>query len=377
MLASILGSTGAKIGLFTSPHLSSQNERIVIDGFPVSDVVLNAAAKLILEKIDILLISLSYFEAITLCAFIIFDAQGVDWAIIEVGLGGRLDATNVIADPRATVIVTIGLDHQQILGSSLAEIAAEKAGIAKSGVPMIVGDLPIEALVVVEKHCKDVGSPTICWGRDYSASSMTNGSVIVRSPKLLNSELIISPTLIGRHQLHNATVAAVTALTLGVSHAAIERGVRSAFWPGRLEFRHTVIGDVLFDAAHNPDGMKALVDYLELAKLTAVRMVFGVVGDKCWQEMIKLIAPRVSEWHLVRPMSSRALELAKVADFISCGEIKSAPVKIYSDGVESLIASMQSSSYHGLTLVAGSIYLTGAVRYQLVNEDRPLWSRIK
>jgi dihydrofolate synthase/folylpolyglutamate synthase len=264
MVAAIAHAHGLRAGLYTSPHLCRFAERIRIDGQPIDDAALADVLSRALDAGP----DLSFFEAATLAAFLAFRDANVDVAILEVGIGGRLDATNVIPAPRAAAITRIALDHTDRLGATLVDIAREKAGIAKPGLDIVVGPVAHE----VRKAIDDV---------THAHGATTSSIDDVPAPPKVG--------LAGDHQRDNARVATVLGVRLGASRASIERGIADVRWPGRLER----IGEFLLDAAHNPDGADALARHLRGLVLPPQRvgLVFGTLGDKDWAPMLDVLAP--------------------------------------------------------------------------------------
>jgi len=377
-VASILGAAGYKVGLNTSPHLQLFNERIVLDGLPIGDQPLGefcydvrgAAAKEMVE--------LSFHEAITAVTFLAFREIGVDWGVIEVGLGGRLDASNVISRPAATAIVTIDYDHQAILGNTLGEIAAEKAGIIKQGSPLISGLLPLEAQRVVNEKAKVTkhyryqtdygvglaGSETPhtfgYWGKDFPVGPIT--AFDFTSP------------LPGIHQGHNLSVAATIGLAIGMKGDVVKQGIEGVFWPARLEGISVDGCSILMDCAHNQAGIRALIDYLHRTNAKSIDLTFGVLDTKNWKEMIAMLAPHVRHWRLIRPDSERALPLEQVQDEIglSSNDVR---ISTYGSDYEALARDMVGTSDGETRYVTGSMYMIGKLRSTLGLPIKPIWTR--
>jgi dihydrofolate synthase/folylpolyglutamate synthase len=375
-IASILAAAGNTVGLNTSPHLQSLNERVIVNGMPISMDALgelawdirNAAAKEFME--------LSFHEAITAISFLAFREFKANWAVIEVGLGGRLDASNVISRPSATSIVTIDYDHQHILGNTLGEIAAEKAGIIKPGVPLISGSLPREAEIVVSRLAKGVrhyrygseygcertmgdSTPTIgYWGKDFP------GNPIVRSS-------FVSP-LEGQHQAHNLSVAATIGFVVGMPETAVIQGIENVYWPARMELLEIEGRGIVMDCAHNPAGIRAFVAYLDSIGERDIDLTFGVLDTKNWQEMIGILRPYVSQWRIVLPESERALPLEQVEAEIrlSRNDIR---VTAYGSDYDRLTKDIISSGDIPRRFVTGSMYMIGRLRNLLGVPIRPLW----
>ena len=375
-VSSILGAAGYKVGLNTSPHLQIFNERIVIDGLPIEDQPLgefcydvrSAAAKEMVE--------LSFHEAITAVTFLAFREIGVDWGVVEVGLGGRLDASNVISRPAATAIVTIDYDHQAILGNTLAEIAAEKAGIIKQGSPLISGLLPPESERVVSakgritKHYRyqtDYGvSPAGTgpattfgyWGKDFPIAPITTFDFTSPLP--------------GIHQGHNLSVAATIGLAIGMKPEIVKQGLEGVYWPARLESLSVDGCSMLMDCAHNQAGIRAFIDYLSRTGAGLIDLTFGVLDTKNWKEMIAMLAPHVRHWRLVKPDSERALPLEQVEAEIrvSGNEVR---ISSYGSDYEALARDMVRSSDGETRYVTGSMYMIGKLRSVLGVPIKPVW----
>ncbi len=369
-IASILGQSGYRVGLTTSPHLRSLNERICIDGFPVEDGRLSEYAIRLMSECSRLGERLSFFEAITTIAFMISADSSLDWFVAEVGLGGRLDATNVISRPAASVIVSIAHDHEDILGLTLEKIAYEKAGIIKPGCPCIVGDLPPEALKVVIDFAESVGSATFVYGRDFEFCAVDN-VVVYRDKK--GRKVSFKPSLNGGYQRHNMAVAIATCLEVGVSTEACQNGVEAVFWPGRLEFVQSTSGrSVLFDAAHNPAGIMELCRFMSERGIAPLEICFGAIRTKQWQDMIAIIAPLVRRWNLLAPRCGQAVATGEMCTFLSSIGVSATD---YGADYASFIADRVRCSEPGTILVCGSIYLMGEVRSLLLLEQRRLWKR--
>jgi dihydrofolate synthase/folylpolyglutamate synthase len=321
---------------------------------------------------------LSFHEAITALSFLAFREMGTEWMVIEVGLGGRLDASNVISRPAATAIVTIDFDHQQILGDTLGQIAAEKAGIIKAGSPLITGDLPREAENVITRLASGVrhyryrtdygvslkeagvGNEFVYWGKDFPATPM--------------SRFDFTSPLPGIHQGHNLSVAATLGLVVGMSEADVVGGLQGVYWPARLE--SLVVGNtkLLMDCAHNPAGIKAFVHYLERQQEKGIDLTFGVLDTKNWQEMIGILKPYVGHWRLILPESERALDLEHVRREIG---VSGTDVRIstYGTNYEGLIKDILDGSSDGVRYITGSMYMIGKLRNMLGLPHKPLWQR--
>lgn len=335
MVESIARASGQKTGMYTSPHLCRFAERIRIDGEPITDDVLVS----VLDEALTVGRDLSFFETATLAAFLAFRAAKIDLGVIEVGIGGRLDATNILAKPRCTAIVNVAFDHMEKLGDTLDLIAREKAAIAKPGVPMVLGPMPDEPRRAATEIASSRGARVI-------------------AAHALPSDVAIG--LEGVHQRANASVAWTIGGELGWDEGVRRAGIASARWPGRVE--HVVVnagalaGEWILDGAHNPDGMRALVTALASRPVGAV--VFGALGDKAWREMLSLLevvsAPRFYVEPKGRAPASPS-ELASLAAGTPCASLD-----------EALLGAARASAERPV-VVCGSLYLVGAARARLLD----------
>lgn len=315
-LNSILYHNRLRTGLFTSPHLVDYRERIRLNGeaIPPSEV-----GRLVSQIADhVKRIGASYFEATTAVAFEYFRRAGVDVAVVEVGMGGRLDSTNVIA-PLATCITTIGFDHEKYLGRTLSRIAGEKAGTIKERVPVVCGVMPGQALRTLGDVARRNRSPVFRLGehaRVVPVRMGLDGSSF--DYKGLGPSRRLRIRLVGDHQIQNAALAVLVAEVLGqsglrVSDGAIEQGLLRASWPGRLQvLRRRPL--VICDGAHNASGVRALVRNLNLLGLDGAVTVFGVLRDKSYDRMLVLLADRTARFVFTKPAYHRALPVTRLAE---------------------------------------------------------------
>lgn len=286
--ASVLQCAGRKTGLYTSPHLCSFQERLLVDGRPLDASRLVKAA----DRLRPLTTSLgmSFFEASTLLAFVLLAEEGVDAACVEVGLGGRLDATNVVS-PEVTAVTNVAFDHQEYLGDSLAEIASEKAGIAKAAVPFVTAEARPAALDVLKARAAEAGAPFYAVDPWREVSGLRLGhdrtQFAVRTDAWGTLEL--ATPLLGAHQATNAALAvrALELLPQPPSRAAVQAGVASVSWPGRGQIRRIDDRLFVFDVAHNQAGVSALARVLaSLAPPRPLVALVGILGDKDWPRML-------------------------------------------------------------------------------------------
>jgi dihydrofolate synthase/folylpolyglutamate synthase len=362
-----LRAAGHRSARYTSPHLVDLTERFVIDGRPVpADQMIAAVAdvRAVVEQLlaeGLLQAHPTFFEVTTAVAFELFRRAGVAIAVLEVGLGGRLDSTNII-EPSITAITSIALDHQQYLGTTLAAIAAEKAGIAKPGVPMVIGDMDAEAGAVIAAIARDRGAPLIRATDGVSAlRSPATAAVALQTPVRDYGEVVVG--LKGAHQVGNAVVA-VRILELldqqgvAVPPAAIVSGLSRPSWPGRLDLRRLPDGrEILFDAAHNPAGAAALASYLRERGAERLPLVFAGMRDKDVEGMLRAIIPAVGPLVVTRASNRRSSDPESLAELAR----RIAPdvaVTIAASPVEALDIAWRASPR---IIVAGSIFLLGDV----------------
>jgi dihydrofolate synthase/folylpolyglutamate synthase len=345
--------TGVLAARYTSPHLERIEERYVVGSNEVDTARLAAAISRVRDAIEALQRSgvleapPTFFECATAAAFELFRAAGVEIAVLEVGLGGRLDATNV-ARPLVTAITSIGFDHQAQLGDTLESIAFEKAGIIRPGVPVIVGDLPAAADGVITGICRERAAP------------------LVRAAECADLERWIGSTplgLAGRHQRGNAAVAAcvlrsIAAAGVRVTDAAIRAGLTDVSWPARLERFRYRSAEVLLDAAHNPDGARALTAYLRETGWTDCALVFGAMRDKAVAEMLEALSPACASLICTTASSPRAMPADAIAALAALPGA-TWPISTVPDPVEAIERAVRHSPR---VVVAGSIFLTGPVR---------------
>jgi dihydrofolate synthase / folylpolyglutamate synthase len=360
-----LRAAGLRTGRYTSPHLDRIEERAAIDGSPIDRPAFEAATAHVLDAVDRLQhqspsrrspgeggpVMPTFFEVSTAIAFEIFRRKQVDVAVVEVGLGGRFDATNVLT-PVIAAITSIAFDHQRHLGHTLEAIAFEKAGIAKPGVPLIIGRLPPEASARVAQVAAEAGAPLV----DAHATTTDR-----RYPPL-------TLALPGRHQLENAAVAVAilerwSMMRSPVPTGAIVTGLTECEWPGRLEWlRLPGGGEVLIDAAHNPAGAQALASYLEDTRSPKLPIVFAAMADKDAAGMIQALAPVASLFVATTAPHGRG----RPADEIAADIRKHAP------GVQVLVepspeaAVARALQQSPKAVAAGSIYMIGPLRARLI-----------
>ncbi|MCU0485035.1 MAG: bifunctional folylpolyglutamate synthase/dihydrofolate synthase [Anaerolineales bacterium] len=380
LCASALQTAGYSVGLYTSPHLDDFAERIQVNGQPISHselIQLVNELKPIIEQIP----QLSTFEIATGLAFLYFARREVDAAVVEVGLGGRLDATNIVT-PIVSVITSISYDHTQLLGNTLAEIALEKAGIIKPGRPVVLAPQPLEAYLAVEHTAHQRSSPLYRVGKDYLFTplrhSLQEQSLIIwpaiggAQPEAAytaeaeqNQEPVkLTIPLLGLHQVENAATAYVALqvaaqVGLFISDEEIVKGFRQVEWPGRFEILQRNPFLVL-DSAHNRDSALRLRQTLdEYFPGNPTLMIFGASEDKDIAGMFAELLPRIQRLVLVKSFHPRAADPEKLADL---ARQYGCPVKIIPDVAEALLETLSQADPGDIVLVAGSIFVAAGAR---------------
>jgi dihydrofolate synthase/folylpolyglutamate synthase len=356
-MAEILRRCGLRVGLYTSPHLHTFNERIRIDGEPISDqTVAELAGTLRAASDDI---PVTFFEATTLMALLAFRQHEVDIAVVETGLGGRLDATNVI-DPQLCMITPIGYDHCEQLGTGLAQIAGEKAGIIKAGVPVVVGRQEAEALARIEAEAERLGAPLLCAGRDFKHNGDHSCLNVVVGTQQFNA---LRCPLPGAHQLDNLAqaVAGVTLLAgqgVAVTAAAVAAGAAAALWPGRLEW---LPGGrrILLDAAHNEAGVSCLAAYLAEQGIARVHLVAGLSGGRRPAAVLLPLEKYIDTVYAVPIIDCATVAPAEI---VAWAEDRGLPATSFVAGAEGLEAALAAASAGDVVLVCGSLYLVAELR---------------
>lgn len=364
MIAAALQGCGYRVGLYTSPHLVRFHERVQVNGRDIGGDELAVAMDALgpaLARFP----EATYFEVATALAIWHFAHVGVDVVVLEVGLGGRLDATNVIDAPLVTVVTNISLEHTDVLGKTEAEIAREKGGIVKGGAPLVTGATG-EALATLRAIARERGASLRALGDDFVPLPEDGDA---RGQRLevegLRDWGVVAIPFVGAHQAENAALALAAldeahALGLPVGIAEARAGLAAAHWPGRLQ-RIEGAPALLLDGAHNPAGMQSLVAYLEAEKLRPV-VVFGALADKDWAGMIELLAPHVRDAIVTRVPSGRALDPQDAARAFSVAGVMGMVVE---EPGHALRAAEGIAGADGVVLVTGSLYLVGEILARL------------
>jgi dihydrofolate synthase/folylpolyglutamate synthase len=362
-LNSILCHNGLATGLFTSPHLVDYRERIRTNGRTISR---SDVARLVSElRKPVLDIGASYFEATTALAFEYFRRRKVDAAAVEVGMGGRLDSTNVL-NPLLSCITSIDLDHVNYLGWTLPKIAREKAGIVKPDVPVVCGTLSGRASATINSIAKARGTTVLEMGKHATVRTLKTG---LGGSKFeytgLDGKRVLDIRLPGLHQIANAALATLVAEVLNrsgmrITGKAIKKGLREAFWPGRFQvLRRRPL--IVCDAAHNASGAKVLAESLRAIGFRSNITVFAVLRDKDYEEMLSQLSVCSDGFVFTKPASNRALPLYKLKD---AGRELGLTFKAFSSIDKALEHSLASTSKQGNILICGSLFAIGeAMQY--------------
>jgi dihydrofolate synthase/folylpolyglutamate synthase len=360
MIESALRAAGGRTGLFTSPHLSEPVERIRIDGEPVTAARFAAAFERVHAAVERLLeegaidLHATYFETVTAMAFAIFAEEAVHTAVLEVGLGGRLDATNIVR-PELCVITPIDFDHEAWLGRSLESIAGEKAGILKAGVPAVFARQRPEVAPVLNARAREIGAP-VTRAEDWPIRHL---ELDARGSRFELGPLRIECPLAGEHQVENAATAAVAAVQLGLPGHAIERGIARARWPGRLE-RVCEDPEIILDGAHNPAGARSLAAYIRRFYAgRPVRLIFGAMRDKAVAEIGGILFPLAQEVILTAPRQARAVSPETLREIGGHAGLKVAA------SIEDALA-LAPTAPAAVTFITGSLFLVAEARAILV-----------
>ena len=360
MIRAGLEAMGGKVHAYTSPHLARFHERIRLAGDLISEEYLAE----ILEECEVANagIPITYFEITTCAAFLAFARTPADWTLLEVGLGGRLDATNVVDRPRLTIITPVSIDHQQYLGETLPEIAGEKAGILKRGVPCVVGPQEDAALAVIEAKAARLGAPLLVHGQHWTAWEERGRLIFQDETGLLDLPL---PNLPGPHQIDNAGAALAALRHLGANEAACEAAVIRAHWPARMQrlTRGPLVDaagacELWLDGGHNPAGGAAVAATLARMPKKPTHLVLGMLNTK---DIAGYLRPVAAE---ARTLT--AVSIPGEANTLSAEETQAAAAKagIAADTAESVLSAVSriaATDPGARILICGSLYLAGGV----------------
>lgn len=373
VIASILEASGYRVGLYTSPYLVQFTDRMSINGRDIEPerlVELVRKVKPLVEEIaaDPELGQPTEFEVVTAIALAYFAEEAPDYVVFEVGLGGRLDATNIVT-PEITVITTVSLEHTQVLGDTVEAVAFEKAGIIKEGRPVVTATKD-KALDVVEKTCRDKEAPLYRLGKEFEVERLAGGlnGQLFRYRGLEHNYEGLHTKLMGRHQLENTAMALAVLELLSkkgaaMSEEAIREGLQKTSWPGRLEIlRRSPL--VVIDGAHNLEAIQGLRDAVsDLFSYRKLVLVLGLLSDKAAPEILKEIVPLADVLVLTKPNSPRAAEPEELEQI--AGEFVDAPILVEEEIEEAVSRGLSLAKAPDLLLFAGSLYLISDVRHIL------------
>ena len=368
MIEAALRAAGRRTGLYTSPHLAEPTERIRVSGAPVSAARFAALFDRVHEAVGRLVDAgalethTTYFETVTAMALLEFAEAACDVVVLEVGLGGRLDATNVVT-PGLCVITPVDFDHEAWLGRSIEAIAGEKAGILKPGVPAVVAPQRPEAAAVIERRAAEVGAPltrVADWRiSDVELDARGSGFRLTGA-----RDLRIACPLAGDHQVQNAATAAVALAQFGLADTEIEHGIAQAVWPGRLELLASG-PDVLVDGAHNPAGARALAAYLDrFYSGRDLTLIFGAMRDKALDEIAGTLFPRARRLILTAPHQARAAAPDAILPLISHPDARTAPT------LGEAIALARALAPRDPVVITGSLFLVAEARAAIIGASR-------
>ena len=358
MIRAGLEATGAKVHAYTSPHLARFHERIRLAGQLISEPALAALLDecVIANGPD----DITFFEITTCAAFLAFARTPADWTLLEVGLGGRLDATNVVDRPALTIITPVSLDHQQYLGDTLPEIAGEKAGILKRGVPCVVGPQAAEGLAVIEARAARLGAPLLVHGQHWNAFEDRGRLIFQDDNGLLDLPL---PNLPGPHQIENAGAAIMALRHLGVGEA--EAAVTRTEWPARMQrLRHGPLVDAApgvelwLDGGHNPAGGAAIAATLARMPKRETHLICGMLNTKDIAGYLRPMAAQVQSLHAVAiPGEANTLPAEVTRDAALAAGMQA----VVAGSVGQALAAIARGTPHARVLICGSLYLAGSV----------------
>jgi len=355
----ILEDAGFTAALYTSPHLNDFRERIRVNGSLVSKEAIISATQKVRQVCDPELTT--FFEFTTAVAFECIAQAAPDIAVVEVGLGGRLDATNTV-DPLVTVITDIAREHEDYLGQGIESVAREKAGIIKRGAPLVTGATRKGARKVISEVAQEHGAPMRLFGRDFIGKRTGPSLFTYRSERRTLEDLRIS--MVGAHQIKNAALACAVAeelqsLGYAISEAAIRSGLARTTFPGRFELLRRR-PDVVIDGAHSPESMRLLKSTLRQT-YPGVRplVVLGMLQEKNYREMVRIIAPIAKEVVCVAPQGDRALDPEKLAELV---REMGVPVSVAQSIEEGFHKALGKAGRNDLVLATGSLYMIGPIR---------------
>ncbi len=366
-LAGMLTAAGQRTGLFTSPHLTNVMERFVIDGVQLPISELEQAVRQVRPIAEET--GATFFEVMVACAWLMFRAHECDTVILEVGLGGRFDATNA-ADPCLSIITNVELDHTDVLGSTRGEIAADKAHLMRPGRPVLTG-AEGEALAVLEEHAASVGAELLRLGHEFSVAVTDtdwSGSGLQVTSGAWEAQLTVP--LPGQHQAHNAALAVMAAHRLGVDGQTMRRGLAGSEWPGRLERLQYGDRNWLLDGAHNPAGARSLREAVGKLGAKPGVLILGLTEGKDAAGIVRELEDLAPIVIVTRSeLSPRAVEPAALLELLP------ALTQVADTPAAAISRAISSTKPAELVVVAGSLYLLGEIRPLLTGQRREDYAR--
>ncbi len=362
MTAAILTASHLKTGLFTSPHLWNFQERFQIDGVPMPDDILVSLTERVLAVAEEMEEQPTEFELMTAIGMLYFSSERCDIVVLEVGLGGRMDSTNIIPAPEVAVVTNIGLEHTQQLGNTLAAIAGEKAGIIKAGCTCVHYHQTDEVMEVVQKRCEMLGVPLVITDPDSLVlleQDITGSTFTYRGYGEFKTQML------GQYQLKNAAVALDISWALEqkgypITLDTMKEGLSNANWAGRMELvRQNPY--VILDGGHNPQCIQALRAALDgLFPNQKLIFITGVLGDKDYQDMIDQMVPISKAFYTVTPDSERALSAQTLAQLLQSREVSATPTSGLAQAIE---LALQQAGKDDCICLCGSLYMVGEARH--------------
>jgi dihydrofolate synthase/folylpolyglutamate synthase len=362
MIESGLRAAGIRTGLYTSPHLFEPTERIRIAGIPVTpdqfaaafDTVHEAAEKLLRD--GAIEYHPTYFETVTAMAFLLFKQMEAGIVVLEVGLGGRLDATNIVT-PALSVVTRVDFDHEALLGRSIEAIASEKAGILKPGIPAVFAPQRAEAESTLLAQAAAMGSPVsraADWSVENCVLDPRGSSFTIRGED--GCAINVRCPLAGAHQVENALTAAIALHELGMPVDAIEAGIAAARWPGRLE-RVSDDPEIIVDGAHNPSGARALVEYMRRFYVNRnITLIYGAMRDKAVVEMTGILFPAAATVIATAPRQERATRPETIRELSGRSDVHV---------TQTVSDALRMAAGAGVVFVAGSLFVVAEAKHAL------------
>lgn len=360
MIRAGLEAGGSLVHAYTSPHLARFHERIRLAGALISEDALTALLDECVQANGPE--EITFFEITTCAAFLAFSRVQADYTLLEVGLGGRLDATNVVEKPVLTVITPVSIDHQQYLGETLAEIAGEKAGIIKRGVPCVVGPQEPDGLAVIEARAARLGAPVLAFGQQWSAWEERGRLIYQDENGLLDLPL---PNLPGPFQVQNAGAAIAALRALGKDQAACEAAVTKAYWPARMQrlrvgpLAESAPGvELWLDGGHNPAGGAAVAATLARMPLRETHLICGMLNTKDVRGYMAPLAAQVTQLHAVSiPGEKNTLPAEETRDAAAAVGMQA----VVAESVAQALADIAAKAPQARVLICGSLYLAGGI----------------